>query len=237
MISCWQSSPCDVHRSHPIDEKELDSGDDLSDVENDLSFLRTVKLDEFNVRLEAGPEVMDCVNRHFDSCNQSGSTELTEIDPCADCEGPRYLAQCEIPTRGSIPKLSLFSSSCPHCKSQQVKVSVGEASSSHKAMRMAVSVSRLADLERDVVKSEFARVEIPEMGLELSQGTLGGRYTTIRGLIDAIVEDISNSSLGFSGSQGKLDAYLENLQNLTEANEPLTLIILDEKGRSFVGGP
>ena len=36
------------------------------------------------------------------------------------------------------------------------------------------------DLKRDVIKSDTASVEIPELELELSHGSLGGVYTTVR---------------------------------------------------------
>jgi C4-type Zn-finger protein len=216
---------------------ELDSGDDASDVDNDLGFLRTVFLEEFNVRLLAEPEVMDCVDRYFDASNQAGLTELSELGPCKDCDDIVLQAHCEIPSRLSMPKLTLFSTSCHTCKTKKVHATVGEATARHTATCITVEVSRLLDLDRDIVKSEFARVEIPEVGLELAQGTLGGKYTTIKGLIDAIVEDISNSAMNFGGSQAKLDAFLDNLRDLEEVKEPWTLMISDDMGRSFVGGP
>jgi zinc finger protein len=36
------------------------------------------------------------------------------------------------------------------------------------------------DLKRDVIKSDTASVEVPELELELSHGSLGGVYTTVR---------------------------------------------------------
>ncbi len=35
------------------------------------------------------------------------------------------------------------------------------------------------DLKRDVIKSDSAMVDIPELDLELGHGTLGGVYTTV----------------------------------------------------------
>jgi len=257
---CWQTTPCVDHKvqlfesaldATPIDavclrgseplsvgsRESKEQGDEASDIDDDLCFLKTVLLEEFNTRTEASLDVMDCVNRYFDASNQAGNTELTELDLCTTCDGPRFLARCEIPPHLSMPKLSLASTSCAQCKAQQVRVIVGESKSQLTPTRITVSVSRVMDIERDVVKSEFARVEIPEIGLELSEGTLGGKYTTIKGLLKDIVEDISNSSVNFGGSQAKLEAFLENVRGLADVAEPWTLIITDDMGRSFVGGP
>jgi len=49
-------------------------------------------------------------------------------------------------------------------------------------------------LRRDVFKSESARLLIPEIDLELEYGTLGGRYTTVEGLIDVILENFKKNN-------------------------------------------
>ena len=40
-----------------------------------------------------------------------------------------------------------------------------------------------ADLRRDIIKSESSDVDVPELELHLSRGTLGGRVTTVEGLL------------------------------------------------------
>lgn len=39
------------------------------------------------------------------------------------------------------------------------------------------------DLRRDIIKSESSDVDVPELELHLSRGTLGGRVTTVEGLL------------------------------------------------------
>ena len=48
---------------------------------------------------------------------------------------------------------------------------------------MARAVKGPADLRRDLIKSESADVEVPELELVLTHGTLGGRVTTVEGLL------------------------------------------------------
>lgn len=61
-----------------------------------------------------------------------------------------------------------------------------------------------ADLSRDVIKSDSAAVAVPEAELELAPGTLGGKVTTVEGLLDAISEKLASLhgfSLGDSAEQ------------------------------------
>ena len=42
------------------------------------------------------------------------------------------------------------------------------------------------DLKRDVIKSNSAGVVLPELDVEVTQGSLGGMYTTVEGLLDLV---------------------------------------------------
>lgn len=71
---------------------------------------------------------------------------------------------------------------CPHCgiRSSEVK-SGGEITPMGKLIK--VHCKSVNDLKRDLFKSETAALEIPELELELSYGTLGGVYTTVEGAL------------------------------------------------------
>ena len=83
-----------------------------------------------------------------------------------------------------------------------------------------------ADLKRDVLKSDSAMLKIPELGLELQCGTLGGMYTTVEGLLQKIesnVRDINpfnygdSTKLHHSDDLKKGDSYfLTAIANLIE---------------------
>lgn len=49
-------------------------------------------------------------------------------------------------------------------------------------------------MNRDVFKSESARLFIPEADLELEYGTLGGKYSTIEGLLETIIENFKKNN-------------------------------------------
>eukprot|EP00168_Porphyra_purpurea_P019141 TRINITY_DN7498_c0_g1_i1.p1 TRINITY_DN7498_c0_g1~~TRINITY_DN7498_c0_g1_i1.p1 ORF type:complete len:203 (+),score=81.21 TRINITY_DN7498_c0_g1_i1:28-609(+) len=102
-------------------------------------------------------------------------------------------------------------------------------------------VVRRADLSRDVLKSEAASVEIPELELELAAGTLGGRFTTVEGLLVAVKEQLTASNpfaVGDSAAAGTRDlfrAWLGRLDDAVSADVPrFTLIVDDPTGNSYV---
>jgi len=102
-------------------------------------------------------------------------------------------------------------------------------------------VVRRADLSRDVLKSEAASVEIPELELELAAGTLGGRFTTVEGLLVAVKEQLTTSNpfaMGDSAASATREtflAWLGRLDDALSADVPnFTLIVDDPTGNSYV---
>lgn len=71
-----------------------------------------------------------------------------------------------------------------------------------KGKRIILRVNEEADLNRDVFKSESAKVSIPEIEFELMPGTLGSFYSTVEGLLDKILEGFKerNPFVGDSAS-------------------------------------
>jgi zinc finger protein len=60
---------------------------------------------------------------------------------------------------------------------------------SQKGSKITVTVSSMEDFKREVIKSDSAGVEVPQLELELGEGGLeGGVYTTIEGLLDKMYD-------------------------------------------------
>ena len=62
-----------------------------------------------------------------------------------------------------------------------------------KGKRIWLDVTDPGDLQRDILKSETCLLRIPECGVEVSPGTMGGRFTTVEGLITQIRDDLKSS--------------------------------------------
>lgn len=49
-----------------------------------------------------------------------------------------------------------------------------------------------ADLSRDILKSESCSMVVPELHLDIQEGTLGGRFTTLEGLLRQVYEELES---------------------------------------------
>jgi zinc finger protein len=106
---------------------------------------------------------------------------------------------------------------------------------------------------RDCLKADSAMVMLPELDLELSHGTLGGLYTTVEGLLNKILVQLTASnpfSMGDSThlhhsasgapseTRAKFEEFLSTLESFTRGLKmPFTLILRDPLGNSFVSAP
>ncbi|XP_074273601.1 uncharacterized protein LOC141597146 [Silene latifolia] len=163
---------------------------------------------------------------------------MTFPSTCGTCA-----AKCE--TRMFVTNIPYFkevivmASSCDSCGYRNSELKPG-GSTSDKAKRIIVHVKNVEDLNRDVIKSDSACVNIPEVELELASGTLGGMVTTIEGLVTKIRETLERIH-GFTfgdgleeGRKGKWQDFSRRMNKLLEVEEPWTLIIDDALANSFV---
>lgn len=59
--------------------------------------------------------------------------------------------------------------------------------------RIWLTVKDAKDLGRDILKSETCMLKIPECRVEVTPGTMGGRFTTVEGLVTQIRDDLKSS--------------------------------------------
>ncbi|CAL0331278.1 unnamed protein product [Lupinus luteus] len=109
-----------------------------------------------------------------------------------------------------------------------------------KGKRITLHVKNVNDLSRDIIKSDTASVEVPELDLELTSGTLGGVVTTVEGLITKIsesLERVHGFTFGDSLEENRKTKWLDfraRLTKLLSLEEPWTLILDDALANSFV---
>jgi len=128
---------------------------------------------------------------------------------------------------------------CDNCgyKTNEVKTG-GEIAK--KGKRIAIKILTREDLCRDVLKSESAGVFIPEVSLELSAGTLGGKFTTVEGLLSLARDNLKESNpfaVGDSSTETAKTKYTEfiaHLDKIIAGEEPFTFILDDPLGNSYV---
>ncbi|GJN90140.1 hypothetical protein Rhopal_003139-T1 [Rhodotorula paludigena] len=132
----------------------------------------------------------------------------------------------------------LMSTNCHDCGYRDNEVKSGGAIA-EKGRRITLKVEESDDLSRDILKSETAGLEIPEIDLELNPGTLGGRFTTLEGLLQQVYEELDEKvfARGDASAEGVSDgmqAFLANLKKAMAVEMPFTVILDDPLSNSFI---
>lgn len=125
--------------------------------------------------------------------------------------------------------------SCGH-RTNEVKSGGGIES---QGVRIEVTITGREDFSRDLLKSETCDMEIPELELEVGPTILGGRFTTVEGIIAAMREQLS-SSTAFTGDSSdsetvnRMNTFITHLEEILNGQRKATLILDDPAGNSYV---
>ena len=106
------------------------------------------------------------------------------------------------------------------------------------------------DLTRDLLKSETCALNCPELNLDLTPGTLGGRFTTLEGLLSQVHDDLHsriftsrknpNGTLGEGGdsidpeSRVRWEKFFQGMKEAKEGRRKFTLVMEDPMGASYL---
>ncbi|KAI0091760.1 zf-ZPR1-domain-containing protein [Irpex rosettiformis] len=128
----------------------------------------------------------------------------------------------------------IMSVNCELCGYRDNEVKSGGAIA-EKGKRITLKVEDRDDLSRDILKSESCGLTIPEIELVLEAGTLGGRFTTLEGILDQVYEELSEKV--FSDAKkgdSTFESFLGKLKSVKNAERPFTLILDDPLANSYL---
>jgi len=140
----------------------------------------------------------------------------------------------------------LMNTSCDDCgyKSNDVKTG-GEVP--EKGQKMSLRVTSPIDLSRDILKSESCALECPELKLSVNPGTLGGRFTTVEGLLTQVRNDLHGqifegvSSGAVQGGDSlaqqereRWTEFFEDLDSAIKGEREFTVVLVDPLASSYV---
>lgn len=82
-------------------------------------------------------------------------------------------------------------------------------------------------------------MEIPELELEVGSGALGGRFTTVEGLVEATKEQLADKGGMFhdaveEGAKLSMKNFLAKMDKVLAGEIPITIILDDPAGNSYV---
>ncbi|KAK7686458.1 hypothetical protein QCA50_010682 [Cerrena zonata] len=128
----------------------------------------------------------------------------------------------------------IMSTNCDHCGYRDNEVKSGSAIS-EKGKRITLKVEDADDLSRDILKSESCGLQIPEIDLVLQAGTLGGRFTTLEGILDQVYEELSvKVFVDTKTDDGAVEGFLAKLKECKNAERQFTIILDDPLANSYL---
>ena len=113
-----------------------------------------------------------------------------------------------------------------------------------KGTRIFLNVKRTEDLSRDILKSETCLLKVPECRLDVQPGTMGGRFTTVEGLLTQMRDDLRGKIFGTDEDAGPSDSlpahevkawteFFSQLDKAIKAEIEYTVIMEDPLGNSY----
>lgn len=160
---------------------------------------------------------------------------------CSSCNAPvnTNMKNVNIP---HFKDVMIMSTACDHCGFRDNEVKSGGAIS-EMGRKLTLHVNDSEDLSRDILKAESAGLTIPEIDLHLAPGTLGGRFTTLEGLLQNVYDELYEKVLLRGDSTTpeeaqKFEGFLGRLKRAISAEAcPYTVILDDPLADSYIQNP
>nr|XP_012226271.1 PREDICTED: zinc finger protein ZPR1 isoform X1 [Linepithema humile] len=156
---------------------------------------------------------------------------------CPECNNPceTNMKLTSIPHFKEVVIMATLCESCGH-RTNEVKSGSGIEP---QGVKIEVTITGKEDFSRDLLKSETCDMEIPELELEAGPAVLGGRFTTVEGIIVSMKEQLS-SSTAFTGDSSdpdivqRMKAFIAQLDEVLNGKKKVTLVLDDPAGNSYV---
>lgn len=183
----------------------------------------------------AKPSEFEAISGETD--NPEGLTVIESL--CMNCgeNGETKLLFVQIPFYKEVIISSFY---CPYCNYKNNEIqSAGEIQQKGHTIKLKVVCER--DLNRQVIKTDFATVSIPEIQLEIPAGSQKGTLSTVEGVLTRAIQGLEQEQPVRRALNpevaDQIDAFITKAKSLLTATTPFTLILNDPSGNSFVENP
>ncbi|KAG8522192.1 Zinc finger protein ZPR1 [Galemys pyrenaicus] len=155
-------------------------------------------------------------NTNCPECNAPAQTNMKLVRifcQAVDCSSSGA-GRLQIP---HFKEVIIMATNCEKCGHRTNEVKSGGAVEPL-GIRITFHITDASDLTRDLLKSETCSVEIPELEFELGMAVLGGKFTTLEGLLKDIRELVTKNpfTLGDSSNPGHAEKLQEFSQKLDQ---------------------
>lgn len=157
---------------------------------------------------------------------------------CPECNAPAAtnMKLVQIP---HFKEVIIMATNCDACGHRTNEVKSGGAIEPL-GTKITLHITDPSDITRDVLKSETCGISIPELEFELGMGALGGKFTTLEGLlkdIQELVVDKNPFTLGDSSTSDrkeKLQEFGRKIDQILEGQMDAHFILDDPAGNSYL---
>ncbi|KAG2416743.1 hypothetical protein HFD88_007959 [Aspergillus terreus] len=140
-----------------------------------------------------------------------GGVDLDDVDivdgqvyslpsECPGCTKPCFVNMKKV----NIPyfkEVIIWSTACEHCGYRTSDVKTG-GEVPEKGKRITLKVENEVDLSRDILKSDTCALHSDELEVTVQPGTLGGRFTTVEGLLTEIRDQLHGQIFDIDDTTG-----------------------------------
>ncbi|BFZ58874.1 nucleolar zinc-finger protein [Savitreella phatthalungensis] len=182
-----------------------------------------------------------------------GNPEAPDVDAIQPDEVHTFPASCPACSRPcdthmklvDIPhfkEVVIMSTVCHDCGYKSNEVKTGGAIPPL-GRKITLQVEDPDDLALDILKSESCALTVPELSLDLHPGTLGGRFTTIEGLLAQVHDELYGRVFSIKDDSRtpeeheRWQTFLGRLNTAREGKIPFTLILDDPLSASYLQNP
>lgn len=171
----------------------------------------------------------------------------TFVASCPSCLAEDCITNMKPLNIPHFKQVLIMSTKCDNCgyKSNEVKTGGGISQYGKKTILTITAETIEEDLKRDLLKSETCKLFIPQIHLDIQEGTLGGRFTTLEGILKQVHDELyervfqeSYDSMEESTKQNWLNFFknLTNVMNcqLPEGCDKIEVMLIDPLANSYL---
>jgi len=157
---------------------------------------------------------------------------------CHNCNAPAE-TNMKMTTIPYFKEVVIMATVCDICGTKTNEVKAG-GGIEPMGKRITLNVTDPTDMSRDVLKSETCSIAIPDLEFEMGGQALGGRFTTLEGLMNNVMESVENNSV-WGGGDGvapdvneRLTEFKLKFQDCVKVAKNFTIVLDDPAGNSYM---
>ncbi|KAJ2764680.1 nucleolar zinc-finger protein [Coemansia nantahalensis] len=186
-------------------------------------------------------EEMEAAKKLMQEMRQASQAKeiMTFPSNCSSCS-VRCETRMQMVDIPHFQEVIIMSTTCENCGYKSNEVKCGGAIHP-RGRRIALTVEDKDDLSRDILKSETSSFKIPELELDMLAGTMGGRFTTIEGLLRQVHDELNERIPFLEGDsataerKARFKAFLARVADAADGKVlPFTITLDDPMAHSYI---